>query len=259
MEELDRRIASNPCATSAIFARSEIRRTQGDLALALAEIGKAGDCPEGDPGDADVARGALLLSAKLPKAALAAAERALQKAPDRTEARLLRGRALVALHRFAPGASDLAKAIGKLRTPQPDQYLEVARAYEKAGDVALALSALDGGISTLGPLSSLGREAVRIATEAKRYEVALLYLALLAERTPPRESWLLLRGKVFAQAQRTEEAHRAYTEALLAFQARPHRTKAVLAMEAEARAALAGLQRSKTPKKAPFVTKEGPP
>lgn len=251
---LGRRIGQAPRDAALYLKRGELHRAHGDWDSAGADYRRARRL---DPGlDAvDLCRGRMLLESGRPAKAERILSRFLQRHPDHPEALVWRARARARLGRDLEAARDYSRAIDACRPPRlpdPDHYLERARALAGAGEAHLeeALRGLDEGIATLGPLVSLGLEAVDLAVRLGDFDGALARLERLDRGSPRQEAWLWRRAAVLERAGRTDEARRACAGTLAAIALLPggrRSTRSIMEIEANARAALARLSSSVAP------------
>lgn len=216
---LDQRMAVDACDAAAWLARGAVLRAYREWTAAGAAYDRAAAC---DPGsDAVVlARGELALESGAPAVARTLLDRHLAARPDDVRARRVRGRALLALGQPDAAAVDFDGAIARSARPEPDQYLERARALHAAGHSDEALAGLDAGVAHLGPVPSLQQMAVDVDVERRRWDAALARVERAAQRAPDREFWVLRRAEILEMAGRTDEARAAYLAARAAIAAR---------------------------------------
>ncbi len=162
-------------------------------------------------------RGALALSTRDARAAIAFLDTALAHSPRDGEALVLRARAHVALGVRSAAITDLTTALATLATPPPELFLERA-ALLPAAD---ALRSLDEAIVRIGPAVSLHLRALALEESLGRVDAALARLATLAVQSERQETWLKRRGDLLARAGRHDEARAAYATALAAISALP--------------------------------------
>jgi tetratricopeptide (TPR) repeat protein len=236
IEQVTRRIAETPGDGALYLKRGELYRLHGEWDRALADLDRASRLA---PGLAAVefARGRTLLEAGRPAEARAALDRFLAHAPAHVEALLTRARARAALGEHAGAAADYTRALELMPRPEPDVYLERARALAAADRVEEAVRGLDEGIARLGPLVTLELCAVDLERRLGRVDAALARVDLLASRSPRKETWLARRGEILDAAGRADEARAAFAAALDAIRALPadRRTRAVVELERQLR------------------------
>jgi tetratricopeptide (TPR) repeat protein len=153
-------------------------------------------------------RGKLLLAAGRFDEAKSEIDRFLSGNPANAEALMIRGRIEVALGRPLPAAADFANAIKCSQQPEPDFYIEQARALALAGDAHIgeAIDVLNKGSATLGDLPGLGLYAVELEVRLKRFDAALARIGRLSARSARQESWLERSGDIQILAGRRSEA-----------------------------------------------------
>jgi predicted Zn-dependent protease len=245
------RIAAEPGDAALYFKRGELYRQHEAWDAALADYERA---MARDPAmaAANLARARVLLKGGWPYAAEAIADDYLTERPGDAIALLTRGRARALVGRALEGAGDLAEAASILTNPMPDLSIERARMLAAAGGehVAEAVEALDDAIRVFGPLITLELAAVEIEAGGGRLDAALARLDAVTNRSPRRESYLVMRAKLLETAGRTAEAKQSWADALAAIDALPERlqkTPAVQTLDAQARAALARPARESSP------------
>lgn len=241
IEALTRRIEKDPGNTDLYLRRAELLRVHRDWQAALADYDEAAHLdPTGV--NVDFYRGRTLLEADRPAAARDALDRFLSRQPDHGEALASRARANVRLGERRAAARDFSAAIAQLRTPNPDLYVERARALADGGERDEAIRGLDEGIDLLGPLVTLELAAIDLDLSAGRFDSALARLDRVAAPARRKEQWLARRGEVLLQAGRPAEARQAFAAALGALEALPPPLRGVRAttrLEARLRALLA--------------------
>ena len=182
--ELTRRIERAPADATLLLKRGELHRAHQDWAAAEADFGRARAL---DPSltAVDLALGALWLDSGQPGKARVALERFLAKHPDHRLARVSRGRALASLGLGVEAAAEFTRVIELARPPDhpdPDHYLERARALAAVsgpsrggagtdgGDPYLdaALRGLDEGLARLGPVAALQLYALELQIQGAR-------------------------------------------------------------------------------------------
>jgi predicted Zn-dependent protease len=237
IQEVTRRIAGEPANAELYLQRGELHRLHADGAAATADYARA---LELNPGleAVELARGRLSLESGDAAAARAALDRFLVRKPGHADAVALRARALARLGE-AGAAAEFTRAIALAVEPGPDLYLERAAALQDRP--AEALAGLEDGLRSLGPVPALVLAAVDLDRRAKRFDAALGRGAAVEAASPRRETWLVLRGEILAEAGRPAEARAAFAAALAALEAlppRPRRARATVQLEARVRASM---------------------
>ena len=209
----------------------------------------------------DYFRARLRLEAGEPSAALPLVERYLQSAPNEAEAWFLHGDVLAALNRHDDGALDYTEGIRRANRPLPEHFLRRAKFLALAPEPKpqRILAALDEGIERLGPVIALIDFAIKLELEQKNYDGALQRIDLAMQHAPRRETWLVRRADIFAQAGRVGEAIAAYQAALAAIEELPVRYRETVPMEKLARDARAALETLAAKTAAPEVSAPGKP
>ena len=180
----------------------------------------------------DLAWGRYWLDTNWPLSARTAMDRLLTASPNHVEGHLLRGRALTRLGQHLEAAADFTKAIASTAEPGPDLFIERAQILAAGGpqESAAALATLDEGIRKLGPLVTLQLTAIDLELKRKNFDGALERLDGVAAKSPRKETWLVRRGEVLLQANRPDEALKAYRDALASLQTLPAARRNVPAM-----------------------------
>ena len=180
----------------------------------------------------DLSWGRYWLDTNWPLSARTAMDRLLTASPHHVEGHLLRGRALTRLGQHLEAAADFTKAIAATADPGPDLFIERAQILAAGGpqESAAALATLDEGIKKLGPLVTLQLTAIDIELKRKNFDAALERLDAVAAKSPRKETWLVRRGEVLLQANRPDEALKAYRDALASLQTLPPARRNVPAM-----------------------------
>jgi len=213
--DLTEQIARDPTSASLYLDRGELHRHHRDWAAALKDYDRA---QELNPRltAIDYCRGQMLLDADRHGEALNALNRYIKRQPDQPDALLTRARVLTKLGQPLIAAQDFTRAIERFAEPQPEYYLERARALVSAGDryIEQALRGLDEGLERLGQLAALQLYATELELTRRRYDAALARLEKAAARSPLKAHWLFRRGQILEMAERASEARFAYETAL---------------------------------------------
>ncbi|CAN5667256.1 hypothetical protein BH20ACI3_BH20ACI3_24240 [soil metagenome] len=242
--ELTARIKHAPHNASLYLKRGELYRLHRDWRRAAADYDRAARLQPA-LSVVDLARGTMLFEAGRPQAAKVALDRFLGKHPAHFEALTTLARVLVKLGRRAEAERNYARAIAQTLTPEPELYVERARALAEpveAGNTGEALRVLDEGVAKLGPLVTLQLYAVDLELRLKNYGAALERLDSVAVQSSRKEVWLTRRGEILLRAGQQMQAREAFAAALAAVESLPthrRRTRAVADLEAHLRTALA--------------------
>lgn len=214
--ELTQQIKASPQDAGTHLQRGELHRLHRDWRAAAADYDRA-EILDPNLTEIRVARGRMFLDSGDNKRALIELDAALDAHP--IEARHLRGQALMNQGRPSEAAADYWAVIKQSKHPEPDDYLDCARAYSAAGDDARALKVLN----TEGAKSGMAIETAALELEMKmsRYKDALKRVDRLTASANRKETWLARRGEILEKQGRTDEAHTAYEAALTALESLP--------------------------------------
>ncbi|MBI3784013.1 MAG: tetratricopeptide repeat protein [Deltaproteobacteria bacterium] len=230
LSQLDQVETQRRCDGAAELKRGDLHRSRQDWAHARAAYDKAAACdPQLD--EVDFARGLLELESGNTPDALPYFNRYLGKHPDSPQALLSRGRARAKLERSVDAIADFDRAIELLRDPQPDHYIERARAEVGAGRNRDAVIGLDRGIARLGPVPALQRLAIDIEVADQRFDVALQRVDAAVAGGVNREAWMVRRGDILEAAGRPSEARQAFGVALATIASRPEQQRQAAALQ----------------------------
>jgi predicted negative regulator of RcsB-dependent stress response len=139
------------------------------------------------------------------------------------DALVTRSRARTGAGDHLGAAEDLGKALEIANVPEPEYYIDQARALAAAGPnhIAAALAVLDRGMAKLGKLVTLGLYAVELECAQRNFDGALKRLDELSAGQPRKEAWHERRGDVLDAAGRRKEAQAAYEAASEAIRSLP--------------------------------------
>jgi Flp pilus assembly protein TadD len=146
--------------------------------------------------------------------ALASIQQFLDKEPSHPEALGIRARCRLKLGQVEAALADFTLAIAKSKTPEPDLFLERARAQAAAGQFANAVSGLDEGMGRIGAVVPLQLAAIEYDRQRADFTAALARLDKLLANQPVQEPWRVLRGEILAQSGQFNEARAAFKQAL---------------------------------------------
>ncbi len=167
LEVIDEQIAEDPDDPELRLRRAEALRQSGFFEAALVDYQLAED-RGGDQGLIALGRGRSLLAAGQVEQALAELHRAVAHLGADSVALRARASAHTVLGQHGPAADDLLRAFADRERLSPEGVIELSRALSKADRVDQALATLDTAIARLGPITSLTREALGIATSHRR-------------------------------------------------------------------------------------------
>jgi SSS family solute:Na+ symporter len=234
------RLRAEPRNAELFLKRGELHRVHGDVEAALADF-RAAAAIDPTLEAADLCAARALLKGKRPAEAAARIERVLACRPNDPEALLLRARAASALGETERAAALYPLALDASARPEPDLYVEAARALSAGGRESDALATLERGLVRLGAVPALELGALDFEVSLARTDAALARLDRLASSSSRPETWLLRRAEVLERSGRRAEARTAYGDALRALEALPARlrgTRAAAALDESVRAGL---------------------
>lgn len=228
--DLELRIAA---ATRAIEATVEASKDLGTLYLSRGELHR--EHKDWEAAALDYDRAAKLnsdLVVDFPRAQLLADQNQLEAARSLFDAVLAKhsahaetfvGRARVQVRLENPQAAvgDFQRALALIRWPEPELFLELARAQMTLGQAEDAIHSLDQGMKRCGPIVALQNYAVEIELGRKNTREAVSRLDRIIEQTDRKENWLAQRGNILLAEGRTDEARKSLQKALEAIDLLP--------------------------------------
>jgi tetratricopeptide (TPR) repeat protein len=250
LETLTARIALEPESAALHLQRAELHRFLHDWGSGLADLQTASRL---DPSMAsvDLALARLLFDADNLAGAREAADRFVERSPSSVNGQLVKARILLRSGDRPGAAAAFTRAIeldrdrrGTSSTIQPDDFLDRARALAESGRLAEAVAGLDEGLAALGNPIVLQLRAIELDEARGATDSALSRIATAEAAANRKEPWMARRGDLLARSGRTDEAERAYEDALRAIAALPVRAKdnaATVELEASVRSRLAAL------------------
>ncbi len=246
---LTEKLAGQPNDAAMIVRRAELYRLHQDFPQALADYDRAAKLPQ-PPDMLGFLRGRALFEAAQLDTAQRELDAFLKAHPDHPDALLTRGRLLVRTKQPALAARDFDRAIAQFTTPEPDYYLEHARALAATGKLGIdpALRALEGGMKKLGSVVSLELPALEYEIELRRWDAALARVERNMAPAPRKETWHKRRGEILLRAGRAKDARDAFEAGLAAIATLPETVRhvpATLTLEKELQGLLKG---GKTPR-----------
>ncbi len=220
IEQISARLKQEPYDARLFHKRAELYRADGNYPAALRDYERAQRL---DPNleVVHLSRGRALLEAGRPEPARRALSRFLSAQPAHQEARLLRARAFVALHRRAEAEADFRSVLATSADPLPDVFLERAENLVQAREAASALAALEEGRRRLGDIVTLEHAALELEVTLGRFDAALSRVDRLLAQSARKEHLLARKADILARAGRVAEAEQVRREALAALESLP--------------------------------------
>jgi tetratricopeptide (TPR) repeat protein len=232
IENVTARIKADPGNAELYFRRAELYRQHEEWPAAAADYDHAEKLAPRSDG-VHLGRAKLLQAMARYDAALAELDRFLADWPDNVDGLVTRARVHEQLGQHLLASEDFAQAIRQADNPEPEFYLERAKALAAAnpGHSESAVACLDEGIARLGPLPTLGLAATELEVEQGRFDDALSRLERLSAGEQRQEAWLERRGDILVMAGRREQARQAYSAAQLAIASLPPKLQNTGAMQ----------------------------
>jgi tetratricopeptide (TPR) repeat protein len=210
-----REIEQHPNDAQLYFKRGELHRFHEDWDLAAADFERATNL---DPQLhlVEFARAKLMVEAGRFQSAREILDAYIAEHPEVVQARLIRAQVLVELDDTLAAAKDYSFALERISDPQPEHYLERAKALAHSGEdySDRAIASLDEGIARFGPLVTLQLYAIELELAKKNYKGALNRLDRITQEANRKEKWLAQRGDILRQAGELDQARAAYAESL---------------------------------------------
>jgi predicted Zn-dependent protease len=241
IEAVTAKIKRDPKNASLYLQRGELHRLHRDWIRAAADYDRAKSL-QPSLTIVDLARGKMLFESRRLQQAKFVLDRFLRRQPNHVEGLVTRARVLSRIGARVQAAQDFTQALALAPTPEPEIYLERAKAL--AGDKRYfeeALRGLDEGIKRLGPVVTLQLAAIDLELSRRNYDSALTRLDVIAAQSERKEMWLIQRGEILRSAGRIEEARAAFNAALVAIDSLPperRQTRAVIALQLRAQSGL---------------------
>jgi tetratricopeptide (TPR) repeat protein len=254
IDRLGALINDSPDDPELYLQRAETYRIHGAWEEALRDY-RVALAHGGDAGQVETGRGRLYAERGSYDDALSHLDKAILLEADNVRALVTRAEVMRATGQPLAAAADYTRAIAQFDPPHkplPEYYLERAHSYEAAGTRHLdkALSGLDEGIATLGPVPTLTIYAVELEARLGRTDAALARLDRMLEQAQRRESLLLNRAEVLLRAGRRDEARHDLLAAEAAIAGLPASRRQTWLMDsllADIRARLAALDTTDAP------------
>jgi len=205
--------------------RAELYRLHRDFDEALADLERARSL-DPDLSAVDSVLGNVFYDTGYYAAAEVVLTRCLNINDSDGQVFLLRARARGKLGDVKSASEDYEHALELLNEVKPDYYLEYADLYAgKEGDGEKALAVLDAGIRRLGQVVTLELKAIEIDRLTGKYDKAVKRADALAAQTQRPERYYKLKGDIYLQADRYQDAVREYEKAADSIRALPVRLR----------------------------------
>jgi protein O-GlcNAc transferase len=239
-QAVEQELARRPEDAEMHLRRGRILAERGEWQAALDSYERARTFGA-DPARVDVVSGAALLDAGWPQMAKQRFDDALERDPDRDDARLGRARAWTKLDQPEAAAADYAVALDRMTEPRPAYALEQRDVLVALDRREEALAALDRSIARIGVVPTLQLAAIDLALDLGRHDDALARIDGLLKGSPGHPLWIARRAEILERAGRPEEARVAYAKALEQVRSRSSRahSRRFDVLEGELREALA--------------------
>lgn len=222
-------IEAQPKNGELYFKRAELRRAHEEYTAALTDYEKA------DASLSAVQYGRGLAFAALHKEdeALAALDLCVAATPAHFNAFAARARIRTTRGETGAGVADFDRAIALAPSPDPDLFLDRAKALTAAKPPQLEAAAvgLRAGLALLGDIVSLGLALCDIEVQRSHFDAALAVLDRLRARSQRQETWLARRGEILLKANRPDEAAAAFREVRTSLDALPVHLRNTRAMQ----------------------------
>ena len=230
---LDERIESEPNSVPDLLGRSEMHRRQGNHDAAMDDLLRAQSVA---PADHRVYYffGLNYLDTGLFAEAEGALRRYIEAVPASATGRIALARSLSAQQRHLAAAREYELGIAAHPVPVPDHYLERARAYSAAGSAhrGRAIDGLEEAMDELGPLIALRQLAIEIELARGNVAGAIERIDDVLADARRKETWLVRKARILADAGREREARAAFRLARASLNALPRRIRSSPAMVA---------------------------
>ena len=206
---LSAQISAQSDGASLYLQRADLHRQHAEFDAALADLA---DVARLKPGATSVllARARVFSDAGQTTNALRVADEFLAVESNNPEGFVLRARCRFKLNQAGGAVEDFTAAIAKASPPEPDLYLERARAQAALGQIPGAVKGLDEGVTRLGEVPALQMAAIEYERQRAAFTNALARVDKLLAGAPVKEPWLVLRGEILAQSGRLDEARAAF-------------------------------------------------
>jgi hypothetical protein len=238
---LNANLIGHPGDTDLLLRRAELYRLHEDWILAEKDIASAVQAGAAK-GATSLARARLAATQQKWDAAAAEIPVFTTELAENGSAWRLAATIHLARHEREAATEALRQTIAQASPTQPDDFTRFAEALAQAGRREEAVTILDTGLQTLGPVSSMLELAAKLEVELRRFDAALARFDAAAARTANPAYWLARKADAAEQAGRAELAAEARAAAILAIESLPdarRHTVAMAELERRLRAALA--------------------
>lgn len=239
--QLTLQLTAQPTNAALLLQRADFYRQHEQFDAAFADLSKA---EQRQPCSTAVllARARVFSDAGQTTNALAAVQQFIATATNNASAFVLRARCRLKLNEVSAAVADYNLALKKTLTPDPDLWLERARAQAALGQFASAVRGLDEGRARIGEVPTLQLAAIEYERQGAEFGAALARVDKLTAQHPGNESWQVLRGEILAQAGRLAEAREVFQQALTEIENYPPARRGLeqtIQLQTRARAGLA--------------------
>lgn len=238
VEIVNERLEQEPRNASLFFKRGQLHQAHRAWNAAIADYERAAELDSGLHA-ARIRLSEVLLEAGRAGDAKRTLDVFLSEHDDHVDGLVLRSRINSRLSEFALVVADYDRAINRSTRPQPDWFLERARAAaQNDADINKAIEGLDEGLTRLGPLVTLQAMAIELELRRRGYEAALARVDQLLAPMPRQSKWLIKRAELLTLLGRRTEARVSYETALEVIKALPanrRSTKMIIELEKQAK------------------------
>ncbi len=243
--EVSARIVADPGSAELYLKRADLRRLHEEWNGALSDYRAAERLSPALIG-IPLGRGLLWLARGHDDQARRELDKVILVAPNHVDALVARARAFAGRHKGRESAADFSTAIAVAQQPEPEWYLERARALVAADPTSVdeAISGLDEGLQKFGLLPTLSLYAVELEQARANVDAALARLDAMRATANRQETWWERIGDVQVHAGRNDEARQSYANAQKACSELPARLRGTAleaALEKRLAEKLAGL------------------
>ena len=230
IQDLTARIQSGTNPVAPLYLeRGELKRTHGDPAGAQEDYELAAKASPGIV-DVDLCRARLLVDTEKLQDALALFDKVAAASPEHTEVFIDRARLKMKLGDRKGAIADYRKGAFLAASPEPEIFIEWARALAAEKQVPEALNALDTGVKTIGPQIKLHECALDIELQRANTNAAVSRIDEIIKIAFRKERWWAQRGDLLSGMGKAPEARYSYEQSIKAMDKLPPRLQQTPAM-----------------------------